>query len=80
MEEPRALRRRRLRPVALDRGARRLDRPVDVLLAGEGDLRQRLARRGLRQLADLAVGRLRELAVDEEAIFALGRDRPRAGR
>ena len=75
VQQARALGRRRPAPVALERGARGLDGSVDVGLGAHRDLGQRLAGRGLDELLQLAAGGLRRLAVDEEQVFALGRDR-----
>ncbi len=47
-----------------------LDRAVDVGLSGHRRAGERLAGRGLRQIADLARGRLRRLAADEEQVLA----------
>ena len=70
MQEARALVRRRLPPRPGEPGARRLDGAVDVCLAGRRDAGERLARRGLGQLAGLAGGGLGALAADEEAVLA----------
>ncbi len=75
-----ALGRRRPAPVALERRARRLDCSVDVGLGAHRDLGQRLAGRGLDELPQVAAGSLRRLAVDEEQVLTLGRDRHEAGR
>jgi hypothetical protein len=71
VQEARALARRRLAPRSGERGARRLDGAVDVGLAGIRDARERLAGRGLREIARLAGSRLGALAADEEAAGTL---------
>ena len=74
VQEPRALVRRRLAPVAVERGARGLDRAVDLGLARELRGAERLARGRLDQVAG---GRaLDGLAVDEEPVLVRSR-RPR---
>src|SRR5205823_5751086 len=65
VQQPRALGRRRLAPVACQRGAGGVDSAVDVLLAGHGRLAERLARGGLEEVAQLAGRGLRDLTVDE---------------
>ena len=61
----------RLAPVAVERGARRLDRAVDLGLARELGRAERLARGRLDQVA--GGGALDGLAVDEEPVL-VGRD------
>ena len=68
VQEARALVRRGLAPVAVERGARSRDRAVDLGLAGELRRSEGLARRRLDELARL--GALDGLAVDEEAELA----------
>ena len=58
-----ALRRRRVLP-GLERLARRLHGPVDVLLGGDGRVRDHLAGRGVDHVLGLALGRIDELAAD----------------
>ena len=58
VQKARALGTRRAAPVALDRSACSLDRAVDVRLARHRRPRERLARRGLDEIADLARGGL----------------------
>ena len=74
MQQARPFRRCRLAPRPFQGGARGLDGAVDVGLSGHRRTRQRLTRRRLRQLADLAGGRLDELTVDEEPELALSCD------
>ncbi len=69
VQEPRALRRRRAAPGALEGRARGVDRAVDVLLARHRHGRKRVARRRLAQLARLTGGRLDEPSVDEEPVL-----------
>ena len=59
---------------AAERGAGGLDRAVDVLLAGHRGAAERLAGRGLDEVAKLAGRGLDGLAADEEAVLALDRD------
>ena len=67
VQEAGALVRGRLAPVAVERGARRLDRAVDLGLAGELRGPERLAG---RRLDEIAGGRaLDRLAVDEEPVL-----------
>ena len=54
VEEPGALGARRPPPVAVERCPRGVDGSVDVRLAGHRGAGQKLARRGLVQLADVA--------------------------
>ena len=65
---------------ALERRPRGGHRTVDVTRTGDGGLRERAPGRGLDELADLAVGRLRRLPVDEEPVLALGRHSHPPGR
>ena len=73
------LRGRRFGPRACERRAGRLDRKIDVRLAGHGNARERLAGGRLRQVAQLTGLRLDELAVDEEPVFMPRRDGHRRG-
>ncbi len=70
-----ALVRRRLAPRPGERGACGGHRAVDVVRPGHRSLRERRTTGGLSQVTDLARGGLDELAVDEEAVLLLGRDR-----
>src|SRR5207253_8701508 len=74
VQQARALRARRLAPGPVERDARRLDRAIDVDLAGHRRAREWLAGRRLAQVPHLAGGGLDELAADEEPVLALGRD------
>jgi hypothetical protein len=65
-------------PTAFQRSAGGLDGAVDVLLGRDGGLREALAGGRLGELAELAGRRLRRLAVDEQPVFTLGRDRHQA--
>jgi hypothetical protein len=75
VEQAGSLRRRRLRPGAVERATRRGDRPVDIGLPGHGRAAERLARSRLEQLANLAGLRLDQLAADEQPVLTSGRDR-----
>ena len=74
VQEPRPLGAGRAAPVAFDRRPRGLDRPVDVRLARHRRTRERLARRRLDEVANLARRGLGALARDEEPVLAIGRD------
>ena len=63
-----ALARRHLRPDAVVRAARRLHRAVDVGGPGLGDLGEHLLGRRVDRLERVAVDRVDELAVDEQAV------------
>ena len=71
VQQPRALVRGRLAPVAVERGACRLDRAVDLGLARELGRAERLSGGRLGQVA--GGGALDGLAVDEEPVL-VGRD------
>src|SRR6266516_510105 len=73
MQEPGALGRRRLSPVAGKGSVRGFDGPVDISLTGDCDPGERLSGRGLAQLAGLAGCRLGAFTVDEQPVLALGR-------
>jgi hypothetical protein len=79
VQEPRALVRRCPAPRAVERSPRRLDRAVDVGLAGHRRPAEHLARCRLDDVPQLARRGLDGLAVDEEAVLAAGRDRHRCG-
>ena len=80
VQEPRALVRRRLAPRAVEGGARRRDRAVDVGLARHRGASEHLPRRRLVDVARLARGRLDGLSVDEETVLVARRDCHVGGR
>ncbi len=69
VQQPGALVRRRLAPRPVERDARGLDGAVDVRFPGHRGAGQRLAGRRLVQVANLARGRLHDLAADEEPVL-----------
>ena len=77
VEQPGALVRRSLRPRPFERHAGGVDGAIDVDHVRHRRAGERLPARGLDELANLAGGRLRELAGDEEPVLALGGDRHR---